>query len=162
MENYRTQAIQNLLIYNEGRPSCIMYGVFDARPFHEIPEDELFDTDIFPLSYEEAMELEEIDAFNEEMERVRDMGIEEDEIDYETEMDDMALLYDMRDILQIAAEQNNSDILQLPKQTKKSEAILKKQQQFDHKKNQKLIYNYRKPKRVLQQPQSRHMFVRGI
>jgi len=156
MENYRTQAIQNLLIYNEGRPSCIMYGVFDARPFHEIPEDELLDTDMFPLSYDEAMELEEIDAFNQEM------GHVEDEIDYELEMEDMALLYDMRDILEIAAEQNKTDILQLHKQTKKSEAMFKKKKQLYYKKNQKLVNNYRKPKRVLQQPQSRHMFVRGM
>ena len=61
-------AIQSVFVYSNGVPECVMLGVIDTRPFHEIPDEELLNTDVFPMSFEEAMELEEIDAFNDEIE----------------------------------------------------------------------------------------------
>jgi len=162
-----SRAMQALYVYNDGVPSCIMYGVFDERPFNEIPDEELLNTDIFPLSYEEAMELEEIDRFNEEIERQRNM-IEEEMIDYEEEMENMAFLYDMREILNLANDLDRQDQV---KSERKEKELQQQQMMYHLSKSNKTrsnrtmknsnSTNYRKPKKLLHQPRSRHLFVRG-
>jgi antitoxin component YwqK of YwqJK toxin-antitoxin module len=113
------------------------------------------------------MELEEIDRFNEEIERQRNL-IQEENFDYEEEMDNMAFLYDMRDILNLANDCDKQDeILTQQKQKElQQQQMVYQLSKLNRTRSNKAMknlncMNYRKPKKLLQQPQSRHMLIRG-
>jgi hypothetical protein len=151
-------AIQSIYVFNNGVPACVMLGVIDTRPFHEIPEEELLNTDVFPLSYEEAMELEEIDAFNDEIERIKHVQ-EDEELDYDREMENMAYLYDMREVLSILNEEHV--LKNLSNDQKFHNATNFKKNKYHNSRHhgcsKEQTMNYRKPKRTIQQPRTSHM-----
>jgi len=132
-----------ILVCNQGVPSCIMYGDIFPKPVGDIHDEDIMNTELYPMSYEDAMELEAMDAFNWEMQRLSELE-ESEELHRRLE----SRIIETKESLDLQQEMTNG---QWKKQHLELQHLKRHNQNQTHHRMQQ-VNNYRKPTILLHQP----------
>lgn len=132
----------SILVCNEGVPACIMYGEFFEKPISEIHDDDIMNPDLYPMSYEDAMELEIMDAFNYEMKRLTELE----------EFEELHRRLESRIEATIEAVHNNSEMAKHDRKLRDAAQLRSLIASTRGNRTNSKHGNYRKPRIVLHQP----------